>query len=544
MQENVILKMTDDFYPDKENSFFTELFQQYNKVMIESLITSFGLDLIFTKTGIINDQHGGDVDTIHNVRKIGEDLFLWNRGKKEIKIKNPNYDPLMTYKNINNKKEYEMREKYNSDSYHKHENYISTNNQISKLKKEGMLYDSYIGKKIAQNETTNLDHVISAKEIHEDRIRILAGLKGEDLANNPDNLKVTNVHTNQTKSAYPMEEFLRKKEGEYNEEQLKNMKEQDKKAREIYNTRINIVYYTSSKFRKDVFNSSMKVGTQMGIRQAVGFILSEVIFTVMEEFEKEEKIDNFEKIFLKVSSGVKRGFEKAKEKYKEIIIKFKDGVLSGILASLTTTLTNIFFTTSKNIVKIIRQVWVSIIEAIKILFLNPDNLLFGERMRATAKILATGASIAIGIITKEFLNKFGIYQIPYIGETLVNFIELFTVGITTCTFLYFLDRSEIANRLVSILNKVPTMSNVLNYYKEQAKYFENYAAELLKMDLKSFEDEVDKFNIIANKLENAKTETEINSVLKQFFIKIKLEFPWEGDFNSFMEDKNTVLVFK
>lgn len=536
MQENIILKMTDKFYPNEENSLFTEFFQQYNKVIIESLITSFGLDLIFTKTGIIKDQHGGDVDTIHNVRKIGENLYG--------KIKNPSYDPQMTYKNINNEKRYETREKYNSSSYHKHKNYISTNKKNSKLKKEGMLYDSYTGKKFAQNETTNLDHVISAKEIHEDRARILAGLKGEDLANNPDNLKVTNEHTNHTKSTNSMEEFLGKRESEYSEQQIKNMREQDKKARELYNARINTAYYTSSQFRKDVFDSSMKVGVQMGIRQVVGFILSEIIFTVMDELEKEERINDFEKIFLRVSLGVKKGFERAKEKYKDIIIKFKDGVLSGILASLTTTLTNIFFTTSKNMVKIIRQVWVSIVEAIKILFLNPDNLLFGERMRAAAKILVTGASIAVGIITKEFLSKFGISQIPYIGESLVNFIELLTVGITTCTFLYFLDRSEIVNKLVLILNKIPTMSNILNYYKEQAKYLENYAAELLKMDLKSFEKEIDEFNTIVSKLENAKTETEMNSILKQFFIKMKFEFPWEGDFNNFMEDKNTVLVFK
>lgn len=536
MQENVILKMTDDFYPDKENSFFTELFQQYNKVVIESLITSFGLDLIFTKAGIINDQYGGDVDTIHNVRKIGED--------KE-----------MTYKNKENELSYNNREKFNRDNCDQAPIFNDIKNNKKNIFGENEYFlDEYTNNyirfsqdKISYGEKASLDHIISCKYAHDDRGRVLADMTTEETVDFKENYAWTNISLNSSMGEQEKSKYINSGKPmalKLDEESKRRILEKEKKAEKIYNSKINKVYYTSSKFRKDVFNSSMKVGTQMGIREAVGFILSEVIFTVMEEFEKEEKIDDFEKIFLKVSSGVKRGFEKAKEKYKEIIIKFKDGVLSGILASLTTTLTNIFFTTSKNIVKIIRQVWVSIIEAIKILFLNPDNLLFGERMRATAKILATGASIAIGIITKEFLSKFGIYQIPYIGETLVNFIELFTVGITTCTFLYFLDRSEIANRLVSILNKVPTMSNVLNYYKEQAKYFENYAAELLKMDLKSFEDEVDKFNIIANKLENAKTETEINSVLKEFFIKIKLDFPWEGDFNSFMEDKNTVLVFK
>lgn len=536
MQENVILKMTNNFYPNEENSFFTELFQQYNKVVIESLITSFGLDLFFAKTGIINDRYGGDVDTIHNVRKIGKD--------KE-----------MNYKNKENKSVYENRGKYNRDNCDEASIFNSIkDNKKNTFGENGYFLDEYTNgyirfskDKISSGEKASLDHILSCKSAYDDRGRVLADMTIEESVDFEENYAWTNSSLNSSMGEQKKSEYINSNKPiacKLNEESKKRILEKEKKAEKIYNTKINKVYYTSSKFRKDVFDSSMKVGVQMGVRQVVGFVLSEVIFTVMEEFEKEEKVDDFEKIFLRVSSGIKKGFEKAREKYKDIIVKFKDGALSGILASLTTTLTNIFFTTSKNIVKIIRQVWVSIVEAIKILFLNPDNLLFGERMRAAAKILATGASITIGIITKEFLSKFGIAQIPYVGETLANFIELLTVGITTCTFLYFLDRSEIVNKLVSFLNRIPTMSNISNYYKQQAKYFENYAAELLKIDLKSFEEEIDKFNNFANKLENAQTETELNGILKQFFIKMKLELPWEGNFDNFMGEKTNTLIFK
>ena len=59
-----------------EDSYET-IFNQYEKVVVQALVSSFGLDFL------IQDQHGGDVDTIHNVRKIGE-------------------DPEMTYKNQEN----------------------------------------------------------------------------------------------------------------------------------------------------------------------------------------------------------------------------------------------------------------------------------------------------------------------------------------------------------------------------------------------------------------------------------------------------------
>lgn len=43
-----------------ERNAYSSIFQQYEKVIIDSLITSFGLDFL------IQDQHGGDVDTIYN----------------------------------------------------------------------------------------------------------------------------------------------------------------------------------------------------------------------------------------------------------------------------------------------------------------------------------------------------------------------------------------------------------------------------------------------------------------------------------------------
>lgn len=537
---NTISKLTEDYYPDEKNSVYDDLFKQYNRVVIESLLTSFGLDMLLVK-----DQYGGDVDTIHNVEKIGEYTHSWNNGK--IQIKNEKYDPLMKYKSLRNEENYKNREEYNSKSYHKHENYIATNKENSKLKKEGMLYDGYTGEKIEVNGKTNLDHIISAKEINDDRVRILAGLKGEDLANSPENLIITNESLNKSKSAYSMNEFLNKEknreEKRYSEESIKRMENLDKRARKAYKTKLNIAYYTSSNFRNDLLKSSANVGVRMGLRQAVGFLLTEVVFTVMDEFKKL-KTEKLDEIFAAISNGIKKGFENAKLKYKELLSKFKDGAIAGIIGSLTTTLTNIFFTTSKNIIRVIRQSWVSLVEALKIVLFNPDNLPFGERMRAVAKIFATTASVIVSIVVREGLTKIGIATIPVVGDELVTFIEILSMGLTSCTLLYFLDRSEIVNKAVNFLNNLPTVSNALYYYKEQAKYFEQYAAQILSIDVESFEREIEKFNSIANKLENAKDENELNSILVGFYKEMKIKLPWEGDFDSFMKDKNSVLIFE
>ena len=63
---NFASEIKPDFYCNQTESVFGSLFKEYERVVFRSLITAFGLDLF------IRDQYGGDVDTIHNVRQIGD----------------------------------------------------------------------------------------------------------------------------------------------------------------------------------------------------------------------------------------------------------------------------------------------------------------------------------------------------------------------------------------------------------------------------------------------------------------------------------------
>lgn len=103
-----------NFSPDPSEPVFESIFRQYERVLVESLITSFGLDFL------IKDQYGGDVDTIHNVRKIGQ-------------------DEQMTYKNRSNQSAYENLNAYDSAEYHKDARYIARNRAISAQKKKVLL---------------------------------------------------------------------------------------------------------------------------------------------------------------------------------------------------------------------------------------------------------------------------------------------------------------------------------------------------------------------------------------------------------------------
>lgn len=406
------------------------LFQQYKRVIVESLITSFGLDFL------VKDQYGGDVDTIHNVRQVGQ-------------------VPEMTYKNAQSAAAYENHGKYDTREYHRDPRYKEINRQISQQKKAGVLRDAYTGDKVARNGKTDLDHVISAHEIHDDRGRVLAGIKGTDLANCEENLKATNPHTNRSKKDGTMDQLLERRGDEYSDKQKENMQKVDAAARKDYNAKLAAAYYTSPRFAKDLTLAAANVGLRMGVRQALGFVFAEMWFAVEEEFQacdaKDEPFDLGD--FLgRIGRGIQRGFENAKHKFPDLFSKFFSGATAGVLASLTTTLCNIFFTTAKNVVRVIRQSYASIVEACKVLLINPDAYPFGERVRATAKILATGASVVVGVLVQEALAELPLGTLPLAGDAVPVFCRIAGSPI--------LKRSITNERLA-----VAGYFSILNYYE-------------------------------------------------------------------------------
>lgn len=513
-----------NFLPDPSDNVLDSIFQQYERVIIESLITSFGLDFF------IKDQHGGDVDTIHNVRQIDHDNYEQSE---------------MKYKSSANKATYENRGEYSSQDYHARDSrYTQKRKEYAEQKKQGTLYDGYTGAKFDSDDAVDVEHIISAKEIHNDAGRVLAGLKGTDLANSDDNLCATNAHTNRSKQDKSMDEFLEQKGSGYTEEEKANMRAEDARARKAYNAKLSKAYYTSPKFAKDVTLAAGTVGLQMGIRQALGFVFTEIWFSVKESISTLPNNTSMEVILKKMGNAIKQGFDNARLKYQKLLEKFKEGAIAGALSSVVTTLCNIFFTTAKNVVKILRQTWASLVQAGKILLFNPDCLPFGERIRAATKIIATGASVVLGTVVSEALAETPIGKIPVVGSIVSTFCGTLTSGILSCTLLYFLDRGDFICSLVDKLNQFSLFSSTSKEFARQAAFFEAYAAELLKIDLEKFKQETAMYADLASKITQATNEFELNHMLLTMSDALGIKIPWEGDFNDFMQDKNRTLVFE
>ena len=517
MAENFV-KQIDGNY-DVGTNVYNSIFEQYERVIMQSLITSFGLDFL------VRDQHGGDVDTIHNVRQIGK-------------------DEQMKYKNKRNEKAYNNRGKYNRDDFEKyHSNYKTTYREIE----NAPLEDEYTGKTIhfyapSDDIQASLDHIISAKEVHDDRGRVLSGLDSVSLADSPENFAWTNNSLNKSMQYDSAEEYIAK-HPELDEQTKQNILENDRTARKAYNEKINRTYYTSSAFFKDTAKAAGKVGVAMGLRQALGLVFSEIWFAVRDEI-KQGKEDG-KSLFNSIASGIKKGLENAKLKYKELWHKFIEGAVGGVLASLTTTLCNIFFTTAKNVVRIIRQSWASLVEATKIVLFNPDFLPFGERFRAAAKIIATGASVVAGTMVGDLIAKTGVAAIPVVGDIVQTFCGTLVTGILSCSLLYLLDRNSAVNKIVQILNSIPTVDDIVVYYRTQARLLEEYCAKLMDIDLATFQKETQSYCEAVSILESANNQQELNCALWTVYKRFEINSPIGNhkDINSFMADPNSKLKF-
>ena len=164
-----------------------------------------------------------------------------------------------------------------------------------------------------------------------------------------------------------------------------------------------------------------------------------------------------------------------------------------------------------------------------------------------AKILATGASVVAGTLEAEALGNTGLKALPAgLGEIVTSFCGAFVSGILSCTFLYYLDRSELINKLVKWLDNLPSVEKQLLYYKGQVEIFERYAAQLMEIDFERFKKETAVFNELVGKLSSAKSAQQLNQILIQEMKNMGITMSWEkthDSFDSFMQDKSAVLRF-
>lgn len=455
-----------------------------HQTVVKSLTTSFGLDFL-----LVNDQQGGDVNTIHNVRQG-------------------------VYATEAERARYQQREAYDSHHYHSHENYIAINRAGKRQHDAGTLTDTYTGKRFAANDKKNLDHIIAAHEIHNDPGRILAERDGADLANDASNLTFTSESLNKAKKAKPMAAFIRDLQQQYQtttreidvlrakpvlndqeQKQLKKlenkaaadferMQEADQRARDTYNDAVNASYYGSSKFAKSVASAAALNGFKMGTRQMLGLILAETWFEFRERipliFDVHRHAFNAGYFLSDMADALRAVWHRVSAKFRTFLTAFKDGALGGLLSSVTTTLFNLFFTTQKMMVRLIREMWNSLVQAFKVMVFNPDGLSPGQLAKAVSKLIAAGVAVAAGVVINEALA--GVFAFPF-GPELAAFCGALATGMLTLVMNYYLEHGALMQKLWAFLDGFKDkFQKALEYYQQVNAELDRYLLELTALE--------------------------------------------------------------
>lgn len=545
MSVQFIEKLDTNIIVSNEKETKKSLFQEYERVILDSLLQTFGLDFI------IQDQYGGDVDTIHNLEQVGK-------------------NPEMSIKNADTRAKYENRGDYDSHKYHSDKNYIETNRTYSKERKESGIKDAYTGETL--RESHDLDHIIAAKEIHDNAAVYATSLDPVSLANSEDNLVPTIASINRSKGAKNVGEFLsdwekgrplrqekikelRSKTNLTDKErkQLKKYEELEKlkpeEVKRLYNkskkamtNKLNKDYYTSSKFIGDTAKAAVSLGGKTALKQAIGFVLLEVWYAVKHRISKCNT-DSIKDFFKEIIEGIKTGFSNAKSKFKDMIARIKEGFLSGVISSLMTTLTNMFTTMLKGSVKILRYAGSALVQAFKVFFFDKHST-WQEKIHGVLVILATSASTIVGTMVGNYLST-NVGQIPIVGELLVTFIQVFLSGTLSCTLIYFIDKWEIAQKIYKFIEAfdVNLFAESVEYMKQQVAMYEAYVSKLLEIDIETVVKETAKYGRVLTILRES-DEAQINENLKALLAEFNIELPWTGEFSSFIRDKSKKLVFQ
>lgn len=518
------------YNPDE--SIFRGIWKEYERVMMESLVTTFGLD------GFIHDVRGGDVDTLKTVLDSGG------------------------YKNARWAEKYSQRGKYNTEVYHSDKSYTQITSQARKeFNSTGIgIPDTYIpnnlllfNKGAGPWRRAALDHVIAAHTIHDDPVRILSDIDPVSLANDPENLRYTCMSLNSKMGDKSIEDFLKwcdehPDKVNWNDvpgatipdEVKKRLIAEEKRAKEHYYDTVAKNYYSSAVFYQDLLTSAAKRGAEMGLRQAAGFLFVEIWMSCKEEINNNKSGMDFRSCLLSIIHGIKNGVTNALKKHDELFRKFGEGFSTGAIATLTTTLCNIFDVTSQNRVKYLRQGYVPIIQAGSILLINPDDLFLGDQLKEATIALGTGASMLAGTMIGDQLAKTPIAQIPHVGKLIVRFASVLVSGLLSCTFLIILDRSKYINELVLKMNQYASEEHRTKSILDQ---FEKISAELANYDIQEFKRESSQWHELSVLIQHADNEVELNRILIDAANRGLYKLPWTGDFRTFMSNRNNTLDF-
>lgn len=318
--------------------------------------------------------------------------------------------------------------------------YKAANKDMKEQQQAGNLKDEYTGKKITQNDSANLDHVVSRKELYENQRRKQAGINTEDLANKNENLKATNESLNKSKKEKSVDEYVNRRE--QREEDLRKQNERANKkidqsnmsdvekqeAKEKNNKRLQdkldaddeLMKKVDKEARKsinrDIARGVAKETAKKAGKDALKQMAVSALFSLLKEV-----MNGLVRFLKSQAKSFKSFLEEMKKAIKSFFEKITSVLQTGASSVVGTIVTEIFgpiVSTFKRLASLIKQGVSSVMEAVK--YLNEKenkNKPFSVKVAQVGKIITSGLVAGGAIFLGELFEKL-LLKVPGMATTL------------------------------------------------------------------------------------------------------------------------------
>jgi hypothetical protein len=431
---------------------------------ISAITSQFGLASL-----IIDARDGGSVTTVYNFEK----------GITANEADAARYSDMIANRNG---KYSEVRNKVGYDKP-----LVKRRNEA--LQNEAIIIDEYTGRNLSKDDRVHLDHIVSVKEI-ESSVSANLALSPEErvkIAADKENLALIDGSINQSKGSDEMKVFLNKenkKTGQRKAEKFgideQKAMQKDKKARKFVYGEIDKAKV--KKYSKELLTTGCKDITKIMAYTVIGVAMREIAQGAITEIKlafKQRGKESFGEIWVRFKTRMSEILDSLKSKWKDLVAGSIEEGLTSFISNLGVFLINVFATTLKRFVAMIRAGFVSLKEAVKILVNPPRGLDKDEVGYQAVKVLTAGLIGALSLGLSEAIDKFLLsipvltpifsFIVPVIGKSVGNIVSTclsaILGGVLTTIVIYFMDKLHSQSKADKIQIQLVTKSGEISAYR-------------------------------------------------------------------------------
>lgn len=255
----------------------------------------------------------------------------------------------------------------------------------------GGFRDAYTGKPI---DDPDVDHIVSLKKSHKMGGFMLDKKEKSALGNDQNNLAPTHASINRHKSSRDLREV----------EGLDKRRTNAAYARADKSIQRHIPQGTE--LARRAATDGVKTGVGQGIQKAFALFFSELLSAIFSEVKdifyngwkgREFDIGWFQMLVKRLE----RIGSRVLNQWKGLATAFSEGALAGFVSATLTALSNMFIRTGKNVVRILREGFLSLAKAIRVLLFPPEGVSLRAAAHEASKVLTTGLVVTGGILAGE-----------------------------------------------------------------------------------------------------------------------------------------------